>query len=630
MAVFKKKITSRLNKITMDNFDSLSRQLEEIFMTEITNTEQLTKLVSLIFEKTVQEHVYGPLYAKLCVALSDKDKAFDEVVFRNGQKETSQVGFKTVLVKVCQNEFEKGKRPVVITEDMDATDRDNAKIKVKKILMGTMKYIGELYLSHLLPSKIVRVCLKRLVAPTAAKPTEDDIEGACTLLATVGKMLDEDEASGNRNELNKFYAKLSSVSRTGKYSVRIKMLIQNLVSVRKKSWVDGHKTKAEGPKKLDTKKKDKKKTTMFDLDEDFDPFDLEHIMPMGNDDTSDMITASTMPIASKVVAQSDRRFTSANRYGAQSGNANASGAQTKGKSVPSRRQREPRKNRSTRRRMLLETETEDMEAEEEEEEKTVSQPIREVAQPKASVPGGAPSIGRRKERVSLSASSARPCDEGKAADEDKLGDLIGDYLSMKTNEEATMKAIMALKIEDRTTFVFTLIQRAVDDGKGERLSSLLPKLLDDYVVLASELDAAFEKWFKGYTFEDNPQINKLTPQLLGNLLVDHEVNFDDVLRWVLLDTRANQPDDDMLQYYEGDGMRNYIRGSQSMTKALDLLALLFKELKEICFENGDYVKDLVTAFDFKIDAFMNEKDLERKEEVYAEWVESYGLKRVGL
>ena len=43
----------------------------------------------------------------------------------------------------------------------------------------------------------------------------------------------------------------------------------------------------------------------------------------------------------------------------------------------------------------------------------------------------------------------------------------------------------------------------------------MPRLLNEYVVLPSELDAAFERWLKGYryTFEDNPQSNILTPQL---------------------------------------------------------------------------------------------------------------------
>lgn len=301
--------------------------------------------------------------------------------------------------------------------------------------------------------------------------------------------------------------------------------------------------------------------------------------------------------------------------------------------APSRRQRTAR-NSTGRRRMLLETEMEDMEEDYEVEEEKVDvrdTPAQSQSQPAQSQStSGKAGIGRRKSRMSLSASSVRPCSDGKAADEEKLSDLIGDYLGMRANEEATMAAIMALKITDRVGFVFNLIQRAVDDGKGERLSSLLPKLLNDYVVLPKELDAAFEKWFSAYTFEDNPQINKLTPQLVGNLLVDNEISFDALLRWVLLDTRGNQPDDDMLQYYDGDGMRNYIRGSESITKVLDLLGLLFKELKEICFENGDFVAELVAEFDFKIDDFINQKDAAKKNEIYAEWVEAYGLKRVGL
>merc|ERR1712190_415568 len=114
MAQFTAKITIRLNKITMDNFKSLSEQLINIFVNDVVNTQQLTKMVTLIFEKTVQEHLYGPLYADLCVALSDREQQFDEVFINSeGKKETKQVGFKSGLVKVCQKEFQKGKRAVV-------------------------------------------------------------------------------------------------------------------------------------------------------------------------------------------------------------------------------------------------------------------------------------------------------------------------------------------------------------------------------------------------------------------------------------------------------------------------------------------------------------------------------------
>ncbi len=183
------------------------------------NIEKLEKLVRLIFEKTVQEHVYGPLYAKLCVVLSSKNN----------------IDFKAILLKVCQAEFERGKREAKVVSGMDKTDIENEKIKQKRILMGTMKFIGHLYLVELLPFQIMTVCLKHLIL--TVKPTQDDVEAACTLLNTVGKQLDlncnnliGNKCDNYKQELMKCYQKLISIANNNNYRnewIRIRILIQN-------------------------------------------------------------------------------------------------------------------------------------------------------------------------------------------------------------------------------------------------------------------------------------------------------------------------------------------------------------------------------------------------------------------
>merc|ERR1712129_26577 len=149
------------------------------------------------------------------------------------------------------------------------------------------------------------------------------------------------------------------------------------------------------------------------------------------------------------------------------------------------------------------------------------------------------------------------------------------------NASAFMEKIIKFQINDRQKFVLRFIQKAIDGGKGETLSNIVPKLLNEYILLSQELDAGFDAFFKGYTFEDNPQIAQATAQLLAPLLVENELNFSSVLQWILLDTLSNQPQDDMLKFYDGDGVRNYIRNSQTISKAMELLAHLFKELKEV-------------------------------------------------
>jgi len=238
-------------------------------------------------------------------------------------------------------------------------------------------------------------------------------------------------------------------------------------------------------------------------------------------------------------------------------------------------------------------------------------------------------IGKRKTRMTLSSASKRPCDVGKELSEEALDELLGDYLYNRNgvNMKEFISKIRKYKIEGSRAkkFVLKFIQKAIDGSKGERFSDIIPKLLSEYILLSSELDEGFVLFFKGYTFEDNPLISKATAELLAPLLVDNELNFNDVLQWILLDTLQNQPKDDMLKFYEGDGVRNYIRKSQTITKALELLAFLFKELKEACFDDSDYVKKLIVGYNFKIDDYMNQKDINKKDEIQTEWIQKYGL-----
>merc|ERR1712130_529916 len=241
--------------------------------------------------------------------------------------------------------------------------------------------------------------------------------------------------------------------------------------------------------------------------------------------------------------------------------------------------------------------------------------------------GGGARIGMRKTRMALAASSKRPCDDGKEMDEEKLDEMLGDYLYRRNdmNESAFLEKIIKFQVTNRKQFVLKFIQKAIDGGKGERCANIIPKLLNEYILLSQELDAGFVEFFKGYTFEDNPQIAQATAGLLAPLLVENELNFSSVLGWILLDTLDNQPQDDMLKFYDGDGIRNYIRNSKTMTKAMELLAHLFKELKEVCFEDGEYVMKLLVEYDFDIGQFVNQNDLGKREEIMTEWKSKYGL-----
>eukprot|EP00483_Globobulimina_turgida_P012558 UN12581 len=179
--------------------------------------------------------------------------------------------------------------------------------------------------------------------------------------------------------------------------------------------------------------------------------------------------------------------------------------------------------------------------------------------------------------------------------------------------------------KQRSKFVLQFIQKAVDGSRGEKLSSVFGTLLNEYILLPSELDSGFIAFFKGYTFEDDPLLSLSTSQLVAPLIVDQELNFSQVLEWILLDTFENQPKDEFLKFYEGDGIRNYIKKSKTITKAMELLAYLFKELKEANFEDSQYVNKLIVGYDFKIGPFLNQEDVQNEDAIQTEWISKYGL-----
>jgi len=97
--------------------------------------------------------------------------------------------FRHILLKQCEKEFRQGVKPPIMNANASIEEKLYAQSKQKKLLMGTIIFIGQLFNHELLPSQIMLVCLQHLLGDS--KPNEEDVEGACNLLETVGKKLDE-------------------------------------------------------------------------------------------------------------------------------------------------------------------------------------------------------------------------------------------------------------------------------------------------------------------------------------------------------------------------------------------------------------------------------------------------------
>ncbi|XP_037797648.1 eukaryotic translation initiation factor 4 gamma 3-like [Penaeus monodon] len=153
-----------LNKLTPEKFEKLSGQVTEL---AIDNSERLTAVIDIIFEKAIDEQTYSSTYAQLCSVLSQMSVQGDA---SNG--EDSEVVFSKLLVKKCRTEFQKNnleeflaKKESELSECTDPEQKQNLKMeldfkenKLRKRSVGNIKFIGELYkLNILLASTMMHI-----------------------------------------------------------------------------------------------------------------------------------------------------------------------------------------------------------------------------------------------------------------------------------------------------------------------------------------------------------------------------------------------------------------------------------------------------------------------------------------
>lgn len=214
-----------LNKITFEKFDALSQQLIKHIRSDIKTKKQLSAVVSQLFTKTVQEKHFGPLYADLCCKLADlsfSDEDYD-----------GEITFKVALVNQCQKEFENGFKPVEIDPSLPQEEQEFKQLVAKQRALGTVAFIGQLYMKDLLPDKILKMCIINLVSG----PSDLQIESAYQLLLIIGKKYDATDTG--KAHLDKIFGRLAdkSKSRMGDaLKQRTKILVDILIGIRAKGW----------------------------------------------------------------------------------------------------------------------------------------------------------------------------------------------------------------------------------------------------------------------------------------------------------------------------------------------------------------------------------------------------------
>ncbi|GMR36045.1 hypothetical protein PMAYCL1PPCAC_06240, partial [Pristionchus mayeri] len=301
--VLLKTIRSLFNKITPTTKDAL---INEFLDHKVYESPSLSEVISIIFDKAVEEPKFCPLYATICQQQVSEELKLNNNVsnFRNAILVRAQETFTTKN----QDDIVKEKEAEIEAETDEKKKKEKkielleAQSKFRRRKFGNITFIGQLYLQNLISVRIILFCVYDLLKSVTEKPAnlegyeadEESVDCAVRLLETTGKRLQEEANQANRAAADAKNAPPPKkvIQRGGQpapqqqqqpqqprqifpiegtfqtlegatpyVSSRIRFMIMNLVELRKNGWVP-RKTADAGPKKLDEIKKDMQKEQM--------------------------------------------------------------------------------------------------------------------------------------------------------------------------------------------------------------------------------------------------------------------------------------------------------------------------------------------------------------------------------
>ena len=164
----------------------------------ITNVGLLRDCVTAVFEKALAEPNFSPLYAQFCVRLSEALPTFPSeepppqaAAGAPAASKAADVSFRRLMLNRAQEEFQSQHQlsRCEQLEAMTAAEREAHAAVQKRRMLGTIRFIGELYIRQMIASRILRDCVMLLFGDGSA-PVEEDIEALCKLLDTTGKTME--------------------------------------------------------------------------------------------------------------------------------------------------------------------------------------------------------------------------------------------------------------------------------------------------------------------------------------------------------------------------------------------------------------------------------------------------------
>mmetsp|Transcript_8729 Transcript_8729/g.20024 ORF Transcript_8729/g.20024 Transcript_8729/m.20024 type:complete len:731 (-) Transcript_8729:93-2285(-) len=235
-AELRRTVQGLLNKICPENVATIAKKMSQI---KVRTSLQLESLIDLIFRKALAEPHYCETYADLIFSLKSE---FPEFPSPNEGEGAKPVSFRSSVLNICQNEFERTLFPPEEQSEDAAAEEGCGDAREKARMLANMKFIGHLFLRQLLSAKVIGSVIQELTLCDQVDklPQEHAVECACELLLNIGFTL-ESMAAGSQT-LSQVCGRLLELKQRktpegrGAYSKRIQFTIQNLLDTRAARW----------------------------------------------------------------------------------------------------------------------------------------------------------------------------------------------------------------------------------------------------------------------------------------------------------------------------------------------------------------------------------------------------------
>lgn len=185
----------------------------------------------------------------------------------------TQVSFRACLAQNCEREFHASVQDENLYDGVDeelrqlranrATmgdseferkeqDIEEKRIKIKRRMLGNIKFVGELYKRKLLNTETMHYCITKLIGTADSVHDEQDLELLLHLLTTLGETLENKSRKSKNKQLavqfDQYFERLEILRKDTTLPSRIRFAIDDLVKLRERKWQG--KKQAEGPMKI--------------------------------------------------------------------------------------------------------------------------------------------------------------------------------------------------------------------------------------------------------------------------------------------------------------------------------------------------------------------------------------------